>query len=114
MPTDFAAAFRGVISFIESSLYKSLNGVYLLADSTPVSTSDLISSIKRVLNKKDLQFFMPIFAHKLVRSLLPGIYNKLLSDLIVDSKEAYKDAELKITTNLDIGLEEMVRFMNNR
>jgi UDP-glucose 4-epimerase len=94
--------------FFDYVIKNHLGGKFILADREGISTGTLISLISGKIPVKDRQFKIPKIVISLIKRIKPSFYNKLFSDLIIDSSDLYELMLSKEDWNIENGIEEMV------
>lgn len=79
-------------ALIDAILKKPLNGVFLAADNTSLSTTQLIRLIAAAMNKKVYLLKLPLF-ETLLKRIKPSLYSKLFGNLIVNNADTKKQLE---------------------
>lgn len=91
-------------SVLETIIEGDFSGVAIVADSTGISTTDLVDKIYRNLNKRNRSFYFPLF-WPIVKLFLPSVYKKLCGQLEISptinlgNREASFDEGLKQQVN---------------
>lgn len=97
-----------VTNAIKNCIEKQSQGIFLIADNKGISTFDLVSLIKKSLNKKNTQIKLPVFFLNLIKKIKPSLYQKLFGSLVIDVEDTYKRLELERKDRIEQGICEMI------
>lgn len=76
-----------LVGYIDRIIDIRLSGTFIAMDENPMSTSDLVLSISKLLNKKILLFSLPGFVVKIGVFLMPGIFDRLFNSFYLDNSK---------------------------
>lgn len=97
-----------LIALIDTLLKKRLNGVFLAADDTPLSTTHLIRLIAVGLNKNIYLLKLPFFGI-LLKNISPSLHNKLFGNLVVDNTDTKNCLDFHNQNTTEKGILTMFR-----
>jgi nucleoside-diphosphate-sugar epimerase len=105
-------AYAGLVSdALESILAGREEGVFLVADRRAVSTGELVSIIRSILGRAEMQFPLPSAASSIIRKFAPALYRKLLGSLVIHTEESFRRLQIDSSgEDLEKGIEEMVEY----
>ena len=96
--------------YFDSIIQKEQEGVFLVADATPLSTTHLIELIADALKREIYLFKLPFF-EKLLKKLRPSLYKKLFSSLEIDNKKTLKRVFSNTEAYLPYSSKEGIQMM---
>ena len=94
---------------ISEIILQKKEGIFLASDDHAVSTTDLIRSIAKALNKKIFLFPCPIL-NKTLKFLKPALYQRLYENLFVDNTYTQTQLHLKNPYTAQEGIEKMITW----
>lgn len=97
-----------LIALIDTLLKKRLNGVFLAADDTSLSTTHLIRLIAVGLNKNIYLLKLPFFG-MLLKNISPSLHNKLFGNLVVDNADTKNRLDFHNQNTTEKGILTMFR-----
>lgn len=105
-------AYAGLVSdALESILAGREEGVFLVADRRAVSTGELVSIIRSILGRAEMQFPLPSAASSIIRKFAPALYRKLLGSLVIHTEESFRRLQIDSSgEDLEKGIGEMVEY----
>ncbi len=77
-------------ALIERIIEKKASGIFIARDKEDISTSKLIMTLKKHINPRLINFELPAFAQRIFKSLLPGTYNRLYGDFVLNASQTNK------------------------
>lgn len=95
-------------ALIDTLLKRRLEGVFLAADDTSLSTTHLIRLIAAALNKKIYLLSLPFF-ETVVKKISCSLHNKLFENLVVDNTETKKRLSFHTPYTTEEGIITMFR-----
>lgn len=101
-----------LVQVLKTVIQNNLHGVILPTDRKPVSTSDIIDSIKRCSSARVRTITLPRLILKTGKILIPGLYNKIFSSLTVACN--LPDSVYSPLYTPDDGIREMVSYLEGR
>ena len=101
---------ENLISLIDKIIERRAEGIFLIQDKAPISTTELIESIAKVKGSKIRLIKIPAFLRTILKLIKPDIHKRLFGTLIVD------DSQTKIELNFEhpYTTEQGLRLMINR
>lgn len=93
---------------IDVLLEKQIGGVFLASDDKPISTTQLIKSIAKELDKKIYLINIPFF-RMTIKIFKPEIYKRLYESLEVDNRETRKVLNLTNIYTPEGGIRKMIK-----
>ncbi|HEY9117028.1 MAG TPA: NAD-dependent epimerase/dehydratase family protein [Roseivirga sp.] len=100
---------ENLISLIDKIIERRAEGIFLIQDKAPISTTELIESIAKVKGSKIRLIKIPAFLRTILKLIKPDIHKRLFGTLIVD------DSQTKIELNFEhpYTTEQGLRLMIN-
>lgn len=95
-------------ALIDALLNKPLNGIFLAADDTSLSTTQLIRLIAAAMNKKVYLIKLP-FLETLLKRIKPSLHNKLFGNFVIDNTDTKKRLEFFNPYTTEEGIITMFR-----
>lgn len=74
---------NNLVAFLDQALTKKPEGIHIPIEEETPSTPDLVRLIGEKTGKKIRLFYLPC-QNKILKNLLPGLYYKFFSDLLID------------------------------
>src|SRR3972149_3128932 len=93
---------------IHTIIEQKKSGIFIASDEYPVSTSQLIKEISLAFGIKNNIITIPGFAQKIIKTLKPGIYQRLFGDLLIDNSLTRKILNYSPEFTFQQGIREMV------
>lgn len=103
-----------LIGFIDTSIKKNSSGVFLVSDNSPVFISELYNVIVNCLEKPNRAFKLPTICFKVLKKIVPGIYDKLFGNLTIDISSTLSVLDFKPVNLLQQGIKEMVENLKTK
>lgn len=100
---------KNLTAFIKILLQQRLSGVFIVADTVPISTTDLIKTIADALGKKLFLFTIPPFAVHLLQRFKPSIHQRLFGSLELDPTESFSRLRFTPPFTTEEGIKAMIR-----
>lgn len=94
--------------YIDKIIEQKSEGIHLVCDQKPLSTTELVQYISKHLNKKRLLMKFPKFLIKLGAKIKPNIFNKLYDSFIVDNKITNQKLNFQPNYSIDKSIKYMV------
>jgi nucleoside-diphosphate-sugar epimerase len=101
---------KNVTAFINALLDQRSSGVFIVSDSKPVSTTQLVRIILSALGKKRLLLTLPQTFVNLIQQLKPSLHQRLFGSLEVDPSASFKKLEFTPPFSTEEGVDAMVRW----
>jgi len=101
---------KNLTAFIKTVLEQRNSGIFIAADTTPVSTTDLIQMITQALGKKLFLFTLPSYAIHLLERIRPSLHQRLFGSLELDPSESFKKLRFTPPFTTQEGIEAMIRW----
>jgi nucleoside-diphosphate-sugar epimerase len=99
-----------LIELINVIIDKKATGIFIAGDVAPVSTSQLISLIRKSFGKSSSLISIPGFIRNLVRQLKPAFYNRLFGSFVVDNSDTNRRLNFKPPYTTEDGVKQMVNW----
>ena len=103
-----------LIGFIDASLKKNISGIFLVSDHSPVLIAELYSIIINSLGKANRTFRMPAIGFKMIKKVMPGMYDKLFGNLTIEIERSIQLLDYNPTPMLEKGIAEMTVNLNKQ
>jgi UDP-glucose 4-epimerase len=97
-----------LIGLIDAVIEKEKSGIFLASDDMPISTTRLIHSISKELDKKRYLIKIPFF-EILLKILKPGLHKRLYQNLEIDNTSTKISLGFKNKYTVDEGIKYMIR-----
>lgn len=101
-----------LLKYVEQIVILKKGGIFLICDLNPISTSDLIQQIAKILGKKRLLLPIPKFLQYILLRVHPKLGIRLFGNLHLDNSQTRKKLGIKDTFSLEHGIKEMVVTYN--
>lgn len=99
---------KNVTAFINTLLDQRASGVFIVSDSKPVSTTQLIQIIYTALNKKGILLTLPKVLVNLIRRLKPSLYQRLFGSLEIDPSASFRQLNFTPPYTSEEGIKAMI------
>jgi len=101
-----------LIGFINAAIKKNISGIFLVSDCSPVLISELYSIIVECLGKPNRAFSMSGIGFKMMKQIIPKIYDKLFGNLTIEVEDSIYVLDYHPVPMLKKGILEMTLEMN--
>jgi nucleoside-diphosphate-sugar epimerase len=98
-----------LIEMLNTLIVKKTSGIFLAADDKPISTSFLISEIRKNLNRPPNLFVMPAVFKWVLKKVKPDMYIRLFESLEMNPTDTFKRLNFKPPYSVEKGISEMVK-----
>jgi len=98
---------KNLIRFMEASIEKEQNGIFLVSDNSPVSINDLYNYITNVLDIPNRSFKLPTLLLDVIKKMIPNTYEKLFGSLTIDISNTIQVLNVYPEDLIIEGLKEM-------
>lgn len=98
-------------ALIDSIITNKKSGIFLASDDKAISTSELIETISKALNKKTY-LFRPIFFETILKIIKPNFHSRLYGNLEVDNEKTKKVLGFKNPYSFEDGIRKTVEEMS--
>jgi len=99
-----------LVALISKIIESESSGIYLASDPESISTSELIRSISRALNKKKRMLSTPSMVEKILSHSLPSVYDRLWGSLEVDPAQGWNNLGFIPPFTTEMGIQETVKW----
>ncbi|MEI6411932.1 MAG: NAD-dependent epimerase/dehydratase family protein [Bacteroidota bacterium] len=99
---------RNLNAFISTIILQGSEGIFLVADTIPMSTEKIIQTIRLQMKKPIRIFRLPHFVLTLIHRFKPELHKRLFNSLKVDSRESFEKVNFKPPYSTEQGFEDMV------
>lgn len=96
------------IALLDHIIDIEAEGLFLAGDVRPISTEELVVSIRKYLGKRTNLFSIPMIIRKSIQKLNPDLGNRLFSSLEMDVSESYKKLNFVPPFQIQDGIKSMV------
>jgi nucleoside-diphosphate-sugar epimerase len=97
-----------LIELLNCIIDKKITGTFLAADEQPMSTSFLISEIRKNLNRPHNLFSLPKALLWVLKKIKPEMYIRLYESLEMDTADTFKRLNFKPPYSTEVGIKAMV------
>jgi nucleoside-diphosphate-sugar epimerase len=98
-----------LIELINAIVDKKVSGIFLATDEKPISTTYLISEIRKNLNRPLRLFNIPPIVKWGIKKLKPEMYIRLFASLEMDANNTFKKLQFRPPFTAEIGIRAMVK-----
>lgn len=102
-------AVDNLIALIMKILETRSQGIFLIQDKEPVSTSDLLKSMAMAKGLDTKLVSIPGILRKVIKVLKPEIYKRVFGSLVVDDSDTRKKLDFSPPLSMDEGMEIMIK-----
>lgn len=95
---------------INHILKHDLEGVFLAGDAANVSTAELVTMIRKVLDRPFRLMAMPSMIRQIIQKLMPGLADRVFGSLAMDVHPSYKKANFVPPVSTEKEMENMVNW----
>jgi nucleoside-diphosphate-sugar epimerase len=99
-----------LIELINVITDKKATGIFIAGDVGPVSTSELITLIRRNFGKSNSLITIPDFIRSIIRQLKPAFYNRLFGSFVVDNSDTNGRLNFTAPYTTEEGVKQMVNW----
>ena len=103
-----------LIALINRIIDTRTSGIFLAGDDKPISTTFLISEIRKNLGRKRRLFSMPLLLKTLLKKIKPGFAIRLYGSLEMDTSHTNKRLNFVPPYTIEDGIKEMVNDFKNK
>ena len=104
---SFIAA-ENLVAYIDRIIEIKSDGIHLVSDDKPISTTNLVQFIADNLGKKRILFKLPFFLIKLGTKLKPTIFDRLFGSFIVDNSNTNQKLNFKHVITVEQAIKKMI------
>jgi len=104
---SFIAA-ENLVAYIDRIIEIKSDGIHLVSDDKPISTTNLVQFIADNLGKKRILFKLPFFLIKLGTKLKPTIFDRLFGSFIVDNSYTNQKLNFKHVITVEQAIKKMI------
>ena len=98
-----------LVSLLNLIIEERPDGIFLVQDDTPVSTSELISQIGKAKGLRLRLVSIPVVFRFLIKKVMPEIYKRLFGNLTVDDSKTRKELNFRPPYSFAEGIELMTK-----
>lgn len=99
-----------LIALINTIIDQKKPGIFLAGDQNAISTTYLISEMRKNMNKSPHLFQLPSFIVSLLRRLKPEFALRLFGSLEMDTQPTFQKLKFKPPYSTEQGIREMVAW----
>lgn len=99
---------KNVTAFINTLLDQRASGVFIVSDSKPISTTQLVQIIYTVLDKKRILLTLPKVLINLIRRLKPSLHQRLFGSLEIDPSASFEKLKFIPPYTTEEGIKAMI------
>ena len=99
---------ENLVAFLDRIIEKRASGVFIAMDENPLSTTELVNSISKYLNKKVFLFQMPDLFVEVGKKLVPKVFDRLYGSFEMDNSKTLKTLDFKPPYSTEEGIKKMV------
>ena len=101
---------RYLIELINTVINQKQSGIFLAADDKPISTTLLISEMRKNMGRPIRLFSMPALFKTILKKLKPEMYIRLYGSLEMNPQDTFKRLNFKPPYTVEEGIKEMVKW----
>jgi nucleoside-diphosphate-sugar epimerase len=101
---------ENLVGYIDRIIEIRLSGTFIAMDENPMSTTELVLSISKLLNRKILLFSLPGFVVKIGVFLMPGIFDRLFNSFYLDNSKTRLSLNYVPPFSPNEGLMKMISY----
>jgi len=98
-----------LISLIKKIIEKKASGLFLAGDEKPVSTTDLIKTIRIAMGKSPGLVYIPFF-QTILKSIKPDLEKRLFGSLEMDVETTFQKLDFIPPYSFEQGVQSMVNW----
>lgn len=99
-----------LLALIHQVIRQQASGVFIAADDVAYSTSEIVGAINKRMERQRKILKFPSFLEPLIKFLLPGVYDRLFGNFIVDNSKTREKLDFQSPYTLETGLDEMLNM----
>lgn len=99
---------KNVTAFINTLLEQRASGIFIVSDSKPISTTQLVQIIYTVLDKKRILLTLPKVLINLIQRLKPSLHQRLFGSLEIDPSASFKKLKFIPPYTTEEGIKAMI------
>ena len=103
-----------LVALINSVIEKKAAGIFIAGDLTPVSTTQLVSTIRQKMHGRANIFNLPSIVKELIRLLKPGMHKRLFGSYVIDNTATNKMLGFTPPVTTDNGIGQMVEWFKQQ
>jgi nucleoside-diphosphate-sugar epimerase len=97
-----------LIELLNAIVNTKSRGIFLPTDDMPISTTFLISEIRKNLNRSERLFALPLLFRWVLKKIKPEMYIRLFDSLEMNSKNTCERLGFKPPYSIEFGIRDMV------
>ena len=102
-----------LIEMINALIRQKKSGIFLAADAQPLSTTFLISEMRKKMARPTRLFTMPSPLKWVLKKVKPEMYIRLYGSLEMDAQDSFKRLNFTPPYSIEQGIGEMVKWYKN-
>ncbi len=99
-----------LIELINTVINQKQSGIFLAADDKPISTTLLISEMRKNMGRPARLFSMPTLFKTILKKIKPEMYIRLYGSLEMNPQDTFKRLNFKPPYTVEEGIKEMVKW----
>lgn len=103
-----------LIELVNKIIDKRAQGLFLAGDRSPVSTTKLISEIRKNLSQKSNLFELPKIFRQVFSMVKPELSKRLFGSLEIDTKFTFKKLDFIPPFSIEEGISEMTQWYKDK
>ena len=98
------------IALINTIIAQKQSGIFLAADTQPISTTFLIAEMRKNMARPTRLFAMPSILKWVLKTMKPEMYIRLYGSLEMNPQDSFKRLNFKAPYSVEHGIGEMVKW----
>jgi nucleoside-diphosphate-sugar epimerase len=104
-----------LVELINTIITKKEKGIFVAGDATPLSTTELVTYMRKALGKKRNLFSIPLFMRAILKKIKPALYIRLFGSFYVNNEATNRQLQFQPTYTAEHGIQQMVNdFLKNK
>ncbi len=99
-----------LIELINKIINKKASGIFIAGDQEAISTTTLLSLIRKHLNNQNKLISIPFFIRQIIKRIKPGLYIRLFDSFIIDNSETNNKLNFMPPYTTDYGINCMTQW----
>jgi nucleoside-diphosphate-sugar epimerase len=101
---------ENLVGFIDRIIEKNVPGIFIAMDSSPLSTTELITLISNGMDKKLILLKIPGNFLKIIKTVMPELYKRLFTSFELDNQKTLKTLDYSAPFTSEEGIKRTVKW----
>ncbi len=102
-----------LIALIHVLLDKKMSGVFIAGDQAPLSTTQLVTLLRKSNGKKTSLLFIPKWVQRAIKTVRPHLYVRLFGSFVIDNSSTNLKLGFVPPVSTETGMKNMVTWFKN-